>query len=174
MKPGDRVKISDEKGVYTVIRSISPKRVLVATDDGLEMPLLKETLIIVSEENEKMYRTSSGKKKESLPNKSAAKGKKSAGNYREVDLHLKGTSGQASDYHAIEIQIIKFRTELDRAIRENEKEIVFIHGVGGGKLKAMIRKILSESYINCQVHDGSYRKYGIDGATHVIIGRFGR
>ena len=174
MKPGDRVKISDEKGVYTVIRNISSKKILVSTIDGLEIPLLKDNLIIASQENEELYSVSSGKKKEIPVKKKTGSGKKRPGGYREVDLHIKGSSGQSSDYHAIEIQVLKFRAELDRAIRENEKEIVFIHGVGGGKLKAMIRKILSESYINCQVHDGSYRKYGIDGATHVIIGRFGR
>ena len=171
MKQGDRVKISDEKGIYTVIRSISPKKVLVTTDDGLEIPLLKEGLIVISKENEELYHASSGKKKESRSNKSAVRGNKRSGIYREVDLHLKGKSVQGSEFNAIEIQILRFRSELDRAIRDNEKEIVFIHGVGSGKLKAMIRKILTENYINCQVHDGSYRKYGIDGATHVIIGR---
>jgi len=171
VKPGDRVKISDEKGVYTVIRNISSKRVLVSTVDGLEIPLFKDTLIIVSQENEELYCISSGKNKEKPVKKNRGSGRKGTGGYREVDLHIKGSSGQSSDYHAIEIQVLKFRAELDRAIRENEKEIVFIHGVGSGKLKAMIRKILSENYIYCSVYDGSFKKYGIDGATHVVINR---
>jgi len=169
VKPGDRVKICDEKGVYTVVRNISSKRVLVSTVDGLEIPLLKDTLIIVSQENEELYRSSSGKKKDNSEKKNTGSAKKRTIGYREVDLHIKGSSGQSSDYHAIEIQILKFRGELDRAIRENEIEIVFIHGVGSGKLKAMIRKILSERYPGCSAYDGSFKKYGIDGATHVVI-----
>jgi len=171
VKSGDRVKKSDEKGIYTVISNISPGKVLVITDDGLEMPLEKAGLIVVSEKNEKLYLTSAGKKREKTVKKSIAPGRKKGARSREVDLHIKGTTGQNSDFNAIEIQILKFRAELDRAIRENEKEIIFIHGVGSGKLKATIRKILTENYVNCSVHDGSFRKYGIDGATHVVINR---
>ena len=60
-------------------------------------------------------------------------------------MHVKGLF-RTQQLTTIELQIIRFRSELDRAIETGGKEITFIHGVGSGRLKEEIRKVVSESY----------------------------
>jgi dsDNA-specific endonuclease/ATPase MutS2 len=170
VKPGDRVKISDEKGVYTVIRKISSKEILVSTEDGLELPLPAERLIVILDKAEEFYINTSDRKKETAVKQVNKKPKRSQlTKYKEVDLHIKGSSVTSSGMNKIDIQLLRFRAELDRAIMENKQEIIFIHGVGSGRLRTMIRKILSEIYVNCTVQDASFSRYGVNGATHIII-----
>jgi dsDNA-specific endonuclease/ATPase MutS2 len=83
---------------------------------------------------------------------------------REIDLHLKPAQSVAD---VIERQITRFRGELEGAIRRGEKEIIFIHGVGSGRLKEEIRKILKEEYPACGFQDAPFSRYGYGGATLV-------
>ena len=90
------------------------------------------------------------------------------GEAREVDLHLK--SGYNST-DAIERQLARFRGELDNAVRTGLKEIIFIHGVGSGRLKDELRRTISDDYPSCSYHDASFSRYGFGGATVVVIGK---
>jgi dsDNA-specific endonuclease/ATPase MutS2 len=83
-----------------------------------------------------------------------------------VDLHLKaGYNGR----DAFERQLTRFRGELDSAIRSDVTEIVFIHGVGSGRLKDELRKIVSTDYPSYSYHDAPFNVYGVDGATLITI-----
>ncbi|HUW93463.1 MAG TPA: Smr/MutS family protein [Bacteroidales bacterium] len=91
----------------------------------------------------------------------------SSGNsIKEVDLHLKEGYSQSD---AIERQIERFRGELDSAVRTGRKEIIFIHGIGSGKLKQELRRIISTYYTSCSYQDASFNRYGFGGATLVTI-----
>jgi dsDNA-specific endonuclease/ATPase MutS2 len=48
------------------------------------------------------------------------------------------------------------------------KKIVFIHGVGNGKLKHELRRILDAEYKNLRYQDASFKEYGF-GATMVLL-----
>ncbi len=89
----------------------------------------------------------------------------------EVDLHIEqlidNFSG-LSNSEIMDIQMSKFSIALDGAIRNNIKKIVFIHGVGNGKLKYEIRKALDTKYPKLRYQDASFMEYGY-GATMVII-----
>src|SRR5512136_1058215 len=85
---------------------------------------------------------------------------------RVVDLHLKAGYNQAD---AIERQLARFRGELDSAIRARAGEIVFIHGVGTGILKDELRRIVSSDYTSCGFQDAPFSRFGINGATLVVI-----
>lgn len=172
MKTGDRVKLSDEEGIFTVIRKISTDEVLVATVEGLEFPVSADRLIVISGENEALYRKGTSVKKGQQRNrKSSGRAKSRTGGVREVDLHMR-YEALNSDYHAVELQLMRFRSVMDQAIRNKEREVIFIHGVGSGRLKELIHRTITENYPGCSFHDASYRKYGVGGATHVLIGRF--
>jgi dsDNA-specific endonuclease/ATPase MutS2 len=60
---------------------------------------------------------------------------------------------------------------MNSAIRAGMREIVFIHGVGSGKLKEEIRRILAEEYPSCSFQDAPFSRYGFGGATLVAIGK---
>ncbi|MFN5182769.1 MAG: DUF2027 domain-containing protein [Bacteroidota bacterium] len=89
---------------------------------------------------------------------------------KEIDLHieelLENISGM-SNGEMLNYQIKIFQKELDLAITSNLKKIIFIHGVGNGRLKSEIRHIL-KSYPELIVSDASYKKYGY-GGTEVIL-----
>ena len=89
---------------------------------------------------------------------------------KEVDLHiaelLDNTSGM-SNFELLTIQLERFTKELDSAIEKHMKKIVFIHGVGNGRLKQEIIKILNATH-GITYHDASYKDYGY-GATQVNI-----
>ena len=88
---------------------------------------------------------------------------------KEVDLHLEelvdNVSGM-SNSEKLNYQLNHFRRELEGALAGNIRKIVFIHGVGSGKLKAEICNILDTYHL--RYHDASFRKYGF-GATEVIL-----
>lgn len=85
---------------------------------------------------------------------------------KEVDLHLGPRQVGAE---AIERQLARFRAELRSALRSGITEIVFIHGVGSGRLKDEIRRIIDGEYPSCSCSDAPFSRYGYGGATRVTI-----
>ena len=89
----------------------------------------------------------------------------------EVDLHihelLEDTRG-ISNHEMLEVQLGRFRNELETAIANGTRKIVFIHGIGNGTLKQELRKELSTKYKKYYFQDASFKEYGF-GATMVIL-----
>lgn len=89
----------------------------------------------------------------------------------EIDLHLQEVIDDPtglSKADMLEIQLETFRKKMDEAIRNKQKKIVFIHGLGNGKLKIELRKEIETKYKNCKYQDASFQQYGF-GATLVLI-----
>ena len=88
----------------------------------------------------------------------------------EVDLHIDeltdNTTGM-TNHEMLSIQLERLEKELDNAIAVGMKKIVFIHGVGNGRLKQEIQNIL-KSTDGVTYQDASYKLYGF-GATQVNI-----
>lgn len=89
---------------------------------------------------------------------------------KEVDLHIEelieDTNG-LSNFEMLNIQLERFEKELDEALNKNMKKIIFIHGVGNGRLRQEIASVLKKTKgVNFQ--DASYKEYGY-GATQVNI-----
>ncbi|MBA2612436.1 MAG: Smr/MutS family protein [Bacteroidetes bacterium] len=89
---------------------------------------------------------------------------------KEVDLHIteliENPEG-LSNFEMLNIQLERFENELDAAITKNMKKLVFIHGVGNGRLKQEIIERLKKTK-GVTYQDGSYKDYGF-GATQVNI-----
>jgi hypothetical protein len=89
---------------------------------------------------------------------------------KEVDLHIEElveNPGSLSNFEMLNIQLERFEKELDEAIAKNLKKIIFIHGVGNGRLKQEIISVLKATR-GITFHDASYKEYGY-GATQVNI-----
>jgi hypothetical protein len=107
--------------------------------------------------------------------KSKSKVSKSAKEYqksleKEVDLHIEELverPGDLSSFEKLNIQLERFEKELDMAIEKNMKKIIFIHGVGNGRLRQEIHAVLKNTR-GVTYQDGSYKEYGY-GATQVNI-----
>ena len=89
----------------------------------------------------------------------------------EVDLHihqlLEDTRG-LSNHEMLEVQLGRFRNEMETAIANGTRRIVFIHGIGNGTLKQELRKELGSKYKKYYFQDASFKEYGY-GATMVIL-----
>jgi hypothetical protein len=89
---------------------------------------------------------------------------------KEVDLHIEELVSNVkglSNYEMLNIQLERFEKELDEAISRGMKKIIFIHGVGNGRLKHEIHALL-KSTRGVTFQDASYKDYGF-GATQVNI-----
>lgn len=90
----------------------------------------------------------------------------------EVDLHIESLVDNAqamSNAEILEVQKARFSTALELALRSGTKRMVFIHGIGNGKLKHEIRKVLDMGYVGkVRYQDASFEEYGY-GATMVLF-----
>jgi len=90
---------------------------------------------------------------------------------REIDLHINelidNTTG-LDNSEILAIQMDKFKSEMEQAIKDGIKRIVFIHGIGNGTLKNELRKTLTQQYSKYPFHDASFKEYGF-GATLVVL-----
>lgn len=90
---------------------------------------------------------------------------------REIDLHIHELLDDFSAMtpkEIIDFQMDYFHKEMQQAIKDRVKKIIFIHGKGDGILKSEIRKELKTNYKKYQFQDASFQQYGF-GATMVII-----
>jgi hypothetical protein len=91
-------------------------------------------------------------------------------NSKEVDLHIEeliDDFSHLSNSEIMEVQLKRATQEMDVAIKNHFKRIVFIHGVGNGKLKQALRQEL-KNYNEVHYHDADFARYGY-GATEVIF-----
>ncbi len=89
---------------------------------------------------------------------------------KEVDLHIEELTESPAgmtNSEMLQLQLSRFTMEMDAALRNRFHRIIFIHGVGNGKLKHEIRREL-QNYQGITFRDADFRKYG-SGATEVIL-----
>ncbi len=105
-------------------------------------------------------------------NTQAQKPKKEIKNdLEEIDLHIEEIVENhtgLSNGEIVNIQLARFETALETALKAQTKRIVFIHGVGNGKLKLELRKKLDRKYPKLKYQDASFKEYGY-GATMVNL-----
>lgn len=135
-----------------------------------EMSLLYEIERMVTETEERFIIQK--KRKDQTQKKPVVKAQSSSDNdTEEVDLHIEQLVDDFSGLSAgeiVDIQMSRFTIALDGAIRGKTRKIVFIHGVGNGKLKYEIRKTLDSKYPKLKYQDASFKEYGY-GATMVMV-----
>ena len=90
----------------------------------------------------------------------------------EVDLHIEQLVENPKTFTPVEmldIQMKRFTTALDDARNNRQmKRIVFIHGVGNGRLRLEIKRTLDHQYPKLRYQDASFKEYGY-GATMVLL-----
>lgn len=92
----------------------------------------------------------------------------------EIDLHIEQLEKKhkyLDAYEKLQIQLQVFEDAMNKALQSGQDHLTIIHGVGNGKLKSEIHKILRVQYeAFCYfVHD-YMPKYGM-GATQVIFNK---
>ena len=105
------------------------------------------------------------------PEKKAKEFQLSSKPMEEVDLHIEALDDDWELLSADEIlslQLDTFERQMNAAIAYNLSRIVFIHGVGSGRLKTEIRERLNNNPHVKAIRPGHYQQYG-GGATEVLL-----
>jgi hypothetical protein len=139
-----------------------------------EIEILEENIPAESERpfinNEDIKRMLEAKEKNMTGKKTSVPHLKNQSLEKEVDLHIEelldNWSGM-TNAQLIDVQLKKMQKELDEAIGNHYQRIIFIHGVGNGRLKSEVRRILA-GYKGIRFHDASLQRYGF-GATEVLL-----
>lgn len=110
--------------------------------------------------------------KEKLPVENKKQARPSgADKIMEVDLHIHEITDDYSSLspgEMIELQMNRFYSALEDGLKNQVRKMVFIHGVGNGKLKYELIKALNERYPDLMYQDASFKEYGY-GATMVYL-----
>jgi len=88
----------------------------------------------------------------------------------EIDLHiheLTDSTKNMTDFEMLQFQLNTAENRLKKAIENKEKKLIFIHGVGKGRLRNEL-SILFQRYKEVDYYDADFLKYG-RGATEVYI-----
>ena len=182
------MRFIDEVGEGRVTRIISNELAEVETHDGWVLPVYIKTLVVIPEaittvtkvDEEKKPKKASGLSPEKMEKTleknpsfhvqlSKPTGKKNPA--REVDLHINKLIDSVVGLTNTEIlmfQLDTFRKELNLAITNHEKEIIFIHGIGNGTLRNELRRVAEQEFAWCSQEDASFKEYGF-GATRIRI-----
>ena len=89
----------------------------------------------------------------------------------EIDLHVDSTrfkGGKMDNKYAIEFQLEALDAALDNAVMKGKVEIRVIHGLGKGKLKEEVHKILSRHPQVKSFENTYHSRYGM-GSTLVYF-----
>lgn len=146
MKIGDKVKLLDEEGIFTIKNFIGNKAVLIDSY-GFEVAHLINNLIAY-DKYANMYTevTDFNAKKEDVTSKNINNVKKETIQERIIDLHIGNIVDSFKNmmpHQMLEKQINKAMEEIKSAKKDKVKKLILIHGKGKGVLKKEIYKILN-------------------------------
>lgn len=157
MKIGDFVGVKHETTKGHIL-SVDRDKVVIKTEEDFELTYLKKDLIIYQSD---LQNDNSIIKK----NSSNSSSKRIVKKNKPIDLHYDGNYLKLNEILPYQISI--FKKELNHAIQKKWEEITFIHGVGEGKLKLEIEKLLKKNGFNFS--EAPYHQYGQDAAIIVYL-----
>ena len=165
---GDEVSILDNNLNGKII-SLTSYKAIIIDKYGFEEEYPLNKLVLVSKEEE--YETSFSdipfnKEKEIITKYSK---KNISREVKEIDLHMENLSENTRGMTNHEIVMYQLNA-VEKALRSTDKrrfhKIVFIHGIGQGKLRYELEILLKEKKIYFQ--DASFKTYG-RGAIEVLL-----
>ncbi|MFA6125881.1 MAG: hypothetical protein WC699_01125 [Bacteroidales bacterium] len=185
VKTGDLVRFIDDVGEGRVIRIISNELAEVETTDGWTLPAHIRKLVVIPEKITPAAKQEKAKEPEYVPSATidkdsinislnrtpVSKPSNLKNPPREIDLHINKLIDRVvgfSNTEILTIQLDVFRKEMNLAIQNKEREIIFIHGIGNGTLKNELRRVAKQEFKWCSQEDASFMEYGF-GATRMRI-----
>lgn len=176
MKIGDTVSVLDEN-IMGKISKINGEEITMDTTDGFELTFFKKELVVMDiniSKSEMAPRNISeiiSEKESKKPGKTLRKRpKERAQPPMEVDLHINQlvkSSRGLEKHDMLNLQLETAKRQLEFAIKNRIQRVIFIHGIGEGKLRAEMEYLFNR-YENLKFYDADYQKYG-QGATEVYI-----
>jgi hypothetical protein len=175
---GDKVKFMDELGGGIVVR-MNSGIVTVEDEHGFEYDVAEDAVILdleidygqVSEvEKAETYKMRARNAKKSEAQLDSKHHRDAKIPFLEVDLHIQHLiSGnfELSNHEMVTMQMNYVKQMWSIARKNRYNKLVYIHGVGQGRLRQEIRDFLSDQS-NCEYFDANIQTYGF-GATEVKL-----
>lgn len=165
---GDKISVLDKNLKGTIIRLTNYKAV-IEDEFGFEEEFSLSNIVLLSTQND--YESSFGAipvnkviKKETFESIKNVSRK-----IKEIDLHMGNLSESTRGMTNHEIVLYQLKA-VEKSLRQTDKryfhKIIFIHGIGKGKLRYELELLLNQKNIIFQA--ASFKKYG-SGAIEVII-----
>jgi len=169
IKIGAKVSVIDEtiKGIIVTIKNNE----IIIKDENEFLYKYEQSELVVIDDVDILNNIEVIKVKEKgIQNrKRETKAKRKTESLLEVDLHIhqitKSNKGMRN-HTMLTKQLSVAKQQLNYAIDNKIKKVVFIHGVGKGVLKEELYHLLKKYPV--EINDASYKKYG-QGAMEVII-----
>tara|TARA_R110002124_G_scaffold162890_1_gene330226 strand:+ start:903 stop:1406 length:504 start_codon:yes stop_codon:yes gene_type:complete len=163
-KVGDKVSYLDDVGT-ALIKEINGLKVLVEDDSGFDKWLSIDEIVLSQSIEVESISIKDGSKK-----KIVSRPRIKERGIMEKDLHIHeliDDSRAMTNYQMLNLQMIEAEKALKKAKRAKAIKLIFIHGVGEGKLRSELHQWLS-GIENISFYDASFLKYGA-GATEVDL-----
>lgn len=167
---GQKVEAINQLITGRILEICQNGSVVVETTDGFEMTFLPHEILALPSESFLKNSPPIIRKDKAPARKKSVKKVKGKVPPMEVDLHIEQlvkSTRHLSKYDILNLQVDTARRQLEFAIGKRLPEVVFIHGVGQGVLRAEL-EFLFGRYHNVTVSDADYAQYGL-GALKVSI-----
>lgn len=164
-KVGDIVSFIDQGSTGEIV-SIEGERAVIMMDYGFEEEHRLKDLVPRKE----LPLGEIMQKDKPKPALERGRAKPNAPEFLEVDLHFEALVDFPKNFSAhekLQIQLSEVRKALDKARRAGIKKVILIHGVGQGRLREEIYRLL-ERMDRLSFYDASFARYG-KGATEVEL-----
>lgn len=157
------------------VLAVEGNSVRVLTDDGFELVLAKEELVLLPSES--VMQVSNAEVSRAFREKTQGEKQKRRSVKREktdppmeVDLHVEKLTRDMrglTSHDMLTLQVDTAKRQLEFAIARRIRRVVFIHGVGEGVLRTELEYLFGR-YPGISWYDADYQRYGL-GATEVYI-----
>jgi len=178
IKVGDEVSVIDEELTGKVLE-VNCDAIRFVCPEGFEYSYPPSALLYVAQ-NEKIY--SEVSPFPIKPDYTAETNKlksfifKGKNKVPVFDLHIDELAPNRSfrnQHETLIFQMDYVRQVLDKANQLRIRRLVFVHGIGKGRLRQELRLMLEQAYPEIEYLDGDYRQFG-QGATELIIHQFSK
>ncbi|XCI74869.1 MAG: Smr/MutS family protein [Flavobacteriales bacterium] len=174
LKIGDKVSVVDEMITGHVV-NIQEKKITLLNDFGFEEDYSIDQLVrinknLVADMEHSWIDKDVVKTKEESPSKQRLRSKSKRNQPLEIDLHIDKLiefPQRFSNHEMLQIQLDTAQKVIEKAIKKNLKQLIFIHGHGQGVLRGELYRLLA-IYPNIRHFDASFQKYKF-GATEIYI-----
>lgn len=163
IKIGDHVSALNEP-IDGIVVSIQGKEIWIETNEEFQFRFKRNELVLRPKEEIDQLLKSNVFFKDDCTRPKVRKHKAQL----EVDLHYHGKFVLPKDI--LSYQLKQFKTAINLAIKANQPEITFIHGVGEGILKTEIEKILEKYKLS--FYESPKAKYGKNAALEIQLRGF--
>ena len=145
-KFGDKILFKTENQKGEIVKINSAFKVTVQTEDGFEVLASVNDLVKVEVNTDRAKAYGNYFHQKDNDNKSSNSFKRDkSSTILKIDLHIELLSGSyqyLDNFEIVQIQLNECHLRIEKALNSNYQKLIIVHGIGAGRLKAEVHKLL--------------------------------